>query len=160
MTAALSLRQPWAWLVIRPDVTDPAARARLYELGQIKTIENRDWPTNYRGELLIHAGKKLTVPDYDAALLFIEAFVCPSLAAIVPDIGELQTGGLVGRVNLVDCVKAHPSPWFTGGFADPNPGGVAEGHGTGYGFVLANAQPMPFVPWKGRKDFFNVRGVA
>ncbi|MDP2369365.1 hypothetical protein [Rhodoferax sp.] len=157
MTAALSLRPVWAWLVIRPDVTDPAARAKLYELGQIKVIENRGWPTSYRGELLIHAGKKLTVDDYDAALLFIEAFICPSLAAIVPDIGELQAGGLVGRVNLVNCVQAHPSPWFTGGSAIPSPRTVDDAHGTGYGFVLENARPMPFVPYKGMQRFFNVR---
>ncbi|HHY88739.1 MAG TPA: ASCH domain-containing protein, partial [Chloroflexi bacterium] len=39
---ALSVRQPWAWLI-----------AQGY-----KTVENRTWATNYRGPLLIHAGKK------------------------------------------------------------------------------------------------------
>lgn len=36
---ALSIRQPWAWLI-----------ANGY-----KDIENRSWRTNYRGPVLIHA---------------------------------------------------------------------------------------------------------
>lgn len=36
----LTLREPWASLVGE----------------RIKTIETRSWPTNYRGELYIHAG--------------------------------------------------------------------------------------------------------
>jgi hypothetical protein len=43
---ALSIRQPWAELILQ---------------GR-KTIELRTWSTPYRGRLLIHAGKKV---DYD-----------------------------------------------------------------------------------------------
>lgn len=39
---ALSIRQPWAWLII----------------AGIKPIENRKWATPYRGPLLIHAATK------------------------------------------------------------------------------------------------------
>ncbi len=38
---ALSLRQPWAWLVVSGH----------------KDVENRVWRAAYRGPLLIHAGK-------------------------------------------------------------------------------------------------------
>ena len=41
MIPALSFRQPWAWVVAKG----------------IKPIENRNWPTEYRGLFLIHAGK-------------------------------------------------------------------------------------------------------
>jgi len=41
---ALSLRQPWAWLVTNGS----------------KDIENRSWHTNHRGPLLIHASSNLT----------------------------------------------------------------------------------------------------
>jgi len=41
---ALSVRQPWAWAII-------------YAL---KDIENRGWPINYRGDILIHAAKTCT----------------------------------------------------------------------------------------------------
>lgn len=130
---ALSIRQPWAWLIVNG----------------YKDIENRDWLTPYRGVFLVHAGKKCTVADYDAAMLFIEACVDPALVHQVPDIGELQLGGIVGQAELVDCVTRHPSPWFTGCDAD-TPGGPA------YGFVLQHGKPLPFMPWKGRLGFFNV----
>lgn len=128
---ALSIRQPWAWLIVNG----------------FKPIENRDWPTKFRGPLLIHAGSKLTMDDYDAAMLFIEAFVDPQLVSQVPDAGELERGGVVGMATLVDCVREHPSPWFTGG---------VDKAGDGFGFVLQDAKPLPFFPWKGRLGFFDV----
>jgi len=45
----LSVRQPWAYLII----------------AGLKPIENRTWRTSYRGELYIHAGK---APDWDSLL--------------------------------------------------------------------------------------------
>lgn len=39
---ALTVRQPWAWAIACAG----------------KTVENRSWPTDYRGLLAIHAGKK------------------------------------------------------------------------------------------------------
>jgi hypothetical protein len=143
---ALSIRQPWAWLIVNG----------------FKDIENRDWPTKFRGPLLIHAGKKLTVPDYDAAMLFIEAYVDPALVGKVPDIGDLLLGGVTGMVTLTDCVAHHTSPWFTGGFspavtsdgsADENTSGSSV---MGYGFVLADAKPLHFIPYRGRLGFFDV----
>src|ERR1700751_3370272 len=41
----LSIRQPWAELILRGE----------------KTIENRSWRTNHRGTLYIHAGLKTDV---------------------------------------------------------------------------------------------------
>ncbi len=147
---ALSLRQPWPWLVTRPDLTDPAERAAALAKGWIKTIENRDWPTRFRGDFLIHAGKLMPMADYDAALLFIELYVDPVLVHQVPDPAELQRGGVVGMATLTDCVTSHTSGWFTGGFSEPGVDG-------GYGYVLQDAKPLPFIPWKGMQKFFNVR---
>lgn len=39
---ALSIRQPWAWLIV----------------AGYKDIENRSWPTNFRGRVYIHASRK------------------------------------------------------------------------------------------------------
>ena len=39
---ALSVRQPWAWAIV----------------AGWKPIENRTWATDYRGPLLIHAGRR------------------------------------------------------------------------------------------------------
>ncbi len=128
-TLALSIRQPWAWLIVNG----------------FKPIENRTWATPYRGPLLIHAGKTLRPADYDAAMLFIEAFVNPDLVHQVPDMDELPLGGFVGVATLVDCVRESASPWFTG--AD-----TEDGHG----FVLQDVREIDFMPWKGRLGFFNV----
>ena len=38
---ALSIRQPWAWLIVRPDLTDPAERAAAFAAGEIKDVESR-----------------------------------------------------------------------------------------------------------------------
>ena len=40
---ALSIRQPWAWLILRPDLR-PAERDRLRVDGLLKDIENRSRP--------------------------------------------------------------------------------------------------------------------
>ena len=40
---AISIRQPWAWLIVHG----------------YKDVENRTWATKHRGPILIHAGKTL-----------------------------------------------------------------------------------------------------
>ncbi|MES2685511.1 MAG: ASCH domain-containing protein [Pseudomonadota bacterium] len=126
---ALSIRQPWAWLIVNG----------------FKPIENRTWPTMFRGMLLIHAGKTMTVAEYDAALLFINTFIGPDVAAKVPAMDKLERGGFVGVANMVDCVRKSESPWFTGADTDD-----------GHGFVMADPWPIHFHPYKGKLGFFNV----
>jgi hypothetical protein len=87
----LSIRQPWATLIVRG----------------IKDIENRSWATRYRGPLLIHAsqGPSATSLDDIARRLGVEF---PAF--------ELPRGGIVGVTEIVDCVNSHASPWFEGEF--------------------------------------------
>ena len=47
---ALSIRQPWA---------------SLFVLKAGKNIENRDWPTKYRGRILIHAIRGMTRAEHE-----------------------------------------------------------------------------------------------
>ena len=123
MIPALSIRQPWAWLIVNGH----------------KDIENRDWPTVFRGELLVHAGQTLTRPFYDTTVAELSAAgLCPP---DLPAFEDLPRGGLVGWTNVVACVQEHPSPWKLEGSR---------------GFVLRDSRPIPFVPWKGRLGFFNV----
>jgi hypothetical protein len=121
----LSVRQPWAWLLVNG----------------WKNIENRTWATNVRGRVAIHAGKTMTRGDYDACLLYIAS---TGMRVPVPPFGdpELQRGGIVGEVEIVDCVTSHPSEWFEGP----------------YGFVCdpESAKPLPFVPCTGRLGFWEV----
>lgn len=110
---AISIRQPWAWAILKG-----------------KLIENRDWYTHFRGNVLLHAAK---IYDYSAI-----SFIQNLLEMKVPD--NLPRGGIVGKVQIIDCVKHHESPWFFGKF----------------GFVLKNAVELPFVPCRGKPGFFEI----
>ena len=120
---AISVRQPWAWLIVNG----------------WKDVENRTWRTDFRGRVLIHAAKGMTQKEYDACHLFVASFA-PSLAyQLLPDPDDFDRGGIVGEVEIVDCMSAHTSKWFCGP----------------YGFVLDKAKELPFRPCKGSLGFFN-----
>lgn len=129
---ALSLRQPWAWMVVNaPD-------------GYRKNIENRKWSTGFRGEFLIHAAKGMTVPEYRNVLDWVRDRGL--LAGVdVPKPADLQRGGIIGRAELVDVLYPHPS--------EPR---AAWHMNMQFGFVLANVRPTPFVPCRGMLSFFEV----
>jgi hypothetical protein len=110
---ALSIRQPWAWLIVNGH----------------KDIENRSWSTPYRGRVLIHAGKKL---DYDYHPNFFPGITIPK---------PLDLGGIVGEAYITDCLTSSNSEWFEGEF----------------GFVMRDAKPLPFIPYRGRLGFFEVQ---
>lgn len=118
---ALSIRQPWAWLIVNG----------------WKNIENREWPTRFRGRFLIHASKSMTMAEYDDCRMFVAG------ATTLPPIYALERGGIVGEADLVDCVTQHDSHWFFGR----------------YGFILKDARPLKFWPVKGRLGFFDLPGV-
>jgi len=64
---ALSLYQPWAWLVVNG----------------YKKIENRKWHTRYRGSVLIHASKRFDWEEWP----FIQR-KCQELGIVLPDSGD------------------------------------------------------------------------
>jgi hypothetical protein len=84
----LSIRQPWAHLVIT---------------GR-KCVENRSWRTSYRGPLLVHAGARWTGEA-------IEGIERRHRIEIPRD---LPVGGIVGVVDFVDIVRRSEDPFFTG----------------------------------------------
>ncbi|HBP1341823.1 ASCH domain-containing protein [Pseudomonas aeruginosa] len=90
---ALSVRQPWAWLIVH----------------RHKPIENRSWKTGYRGDLLIHASQGMTKDEYAEALS-----LCNKLGVELPEFSALERGGVVGRVTVTGCVDESDSPWFSG----------------------------------------------
>jgi hypothetical protein len=98
---ALSIRQPWAHLILHGG----------------KDIENRKWSTKYRGPILIHAAKACTILEYHAALNFVFQEVREELAQQVFKHGwTAPRGGIVGSAILSDVVTERDSPWFTGPF--------------------------------------------
>jgi hypothetical protein len=113
---ALSVRQPWAWLIV----------------SGLKDIENRPRRTHYRGSLLIHAG--LSLNSYTEKNI---DWLNKKFGVSIPM--ELDTGGIVGIVDVVDCVERHKSRWFNKG---------------NFGWVLANPRRLIFRPCKGALGLF------
>lgn len=123
-TVALSIRQPWAWLILNAG----------------KDIENRGWSTRFRGRILVHAAKGMTRDEYVEAIRFAMDH-CNVAPQKLPLFADLQRGGIVGSVEIVDCVSQSESPWFVGT----------------HGFVLRNPEVQPFRPYKGQLGFFDVK---
>ena len=125
---ALSLKQPWAALVV---------------LGY-KRIEIRPWPTSYRGLLLIHAARQ---PDP-------RSFPWPIPDAARP--WSQLRGGIIGQVELVNCLCYSALEQFTRDcalhwnlpewFRPPRM----------YGFVFRQPRLLPFVPYTGWFRLFRV----
>ena len=124
---ALSIRQPWAWLIVHGG----------------KDIENRSWHTKFRGRFLVHAAKGMTNKEYCDGLelamragdiLMLRNF--PTSQEMLMD----WCGGIIGSVELVESVDTSDSPWYMGE----------------KGFLLSDPKPLPFVPLNGRLNFFEV----
>lgn len=86
---ALSIQQPWAWLIIHGG----------------KNVENRTWSTTFRGRFLIHAAKKFDHVAFQRLCAGGEK---------LPAKESFLRGGIVGSVELVDVVKSFRSKWFYG----------------------------------------------
>ena len=128
---AISVRQPWAWLIIHAG----------------KDIENRSWPTKVRGRVLIHAAKGMTHDEYAEAVevaMVARAGTPPAQRVIMPSFNAMPRGGIIGSVEIVDCVTESASPWFFGRC----------------GFVLRNPHPLAFRPFRGALGFFSVSDAA
>ena len=140
LTFALSIRQPWAWLIVHG----------------FKDVENRTWPTDFRGPFLVHAGLGMSDAEYDDCERFVAAIyqrtagLLPEQTVettetggtpVLPKPWELHRGGIVGQADLAECIIGSNSPWFTGP----------------YGLLLRNARPLPFRQCRGNLGFFQVR---
>ena len=126
---ALSLKQPWATLMVHGH----------------KSIEVRRWPTTRRGRILIHAAR---IPDSR-----------PEAWKHVPKELEEAAGllgGIIGEADLTGCViyrtpeafqKDQPRhlnepDWFDGSIL--------------YGFTFTNAVVLPYRKYPGWMRFFPV----
>lgn len=89
----LSIRQPFAWLIVNG----------------FKDIENRSWVTKFRGTFLVHASKTLRMDEYNEAKL-----ICDRLGIRLPAPNDLVRGCVVGKADVVGNDDNHPSPWFFG----------------------------------------------
>jgi hypothetical protein len=130
---AISIQQPWAWLIINGP----------------KGLENRNWRSNFRGPVLIHAG--LNHDTWALQKVGLKYFLTPGFILWLMERGldrtvvELQEarfyfGGIVGKADVVGEVQKSVDPWFSG----PN------------AFVLEDRAPLPFVQMRGQLNFFEV----
>lgn len=127
---ALSIKQPWAALVVHG----------------LKTIEVRSWRTALRGRLMIHAAN---VPDERP-----EAW-----ARVPPEVHETAClrRGVVGAVDLTDVRPYRSLDTFVADQAlHLNEAGWYRPPIL-YGFTFANAVVLPFQPCPGQTRFFRIR---
>lgn len=135
----LSVRQPWAWLLCEG----------------LKDVENRNWRTNYRGELFIHAGKSFdwdalrwlsqAVPTRFAGLKAVEHFSIrfgKSERESVITAHKDEFGAIVGMVDLIDCGRSQ-SVW-----AQPE---------VKYHWTVRNGQHIIAIPMRGQLGLFQVQ---
>lgn len=125
----ITIKQPWASLIAHG----------------IKDIENRTWKTNFRGRILVHAGKAL----YRTSIF--ETLKLEQYSAFRGKIGFSgldflePKGAIIGSVEVVDCVQNHPSIW-------------AEKDC--WNWVLANPELFPeSIPCKGKLSLWDYPGI-
>lgn len=158
---ALSIRQPWANMICcgYPDfrrIDNGDGSHSLEWTGRIihKNIENRSYPTNYRGRIYIHAATKWAKGDTVTELMRIGVPPFYALMAHSSDKRLVPHGAIIGEVDIVCClhetdyggypwVVSIPSlyPWFTGP----------------WGWLLAN--PVAYdepIPYRGQRGLFDV----
>ena len=99
---ALSIRAPWWWAILNG-----------------KPVENRDWYTSQRGRVYIHASKFWKIDeisdDFDD-IRHMSAKDGIALPKADAEIMRAAGGCLVGTVEIIDCVREHPSAFFVGKF--------------------------------------------
>ena len=107
----ITIKQPWATLIVEG----------------YKRFEFRSWKTNYRGDILIHAGKGI---DKEAM---------ERLKKYLPD--EIPIGKIIGTATLTDCVPMSKE------FADMlskenNDIYTTHSFSRNYGFKLENVEKL------------------
>lgn len=140
---ALTICQPYAHLICFPE-TDP----------RHKRVENRRWPTNYRGPLAIHAGKSrawLDIGESETGEGRHDNYDIP--------ISVMVFGAVVAIVHLVDCVhierldREHPKcvrdtyPWLADHLHTEGP----------WCWITSDVKRRAkMVPWRGAQGLFEI----
>lgn len=122
---ALSVRQPWAWLIVQ--------RRKLFE--------NRDWSHGYPARrkvvhgkrILIHAAAGMTRDEYAACLA-----IAGEYGVEIPAFADLRRGGIVGWAVIQAWRERRPNLPFA----------------FGSGIELNTAGALGFMPCKGALGFF------
>lgn len=127
-TPALSIQQPWAWLIVHG----------------YKRIENRSWRCTSHRPILIHAGLKLDREAHDDLMSGIHPVTGEPALQMARHYrseqadGLVHRGGVIGTAEIRGCVTESDDPFFVGPF----------------GIIVASARALRFQPCRGALGFF------
>lgn len=146
----ISIKQPWASLIVEG----------------IKDIENRTWPTKFRGRVLIHAsGKPVGRMKYNSCFSHVvnksQFEHLKSISFSKWFMEGYSFGEIIGSVEIVDCVINHESIWADKGlaFVGYHKDGRVKRKPT-YNWVLANPIKFPEpIPAKGKLSFWDYPNI-
>lgn len=149
----ITIKQPWASLICK-------ARYYTHKLG-VKDIENRTWPTNFRGRVLVHASAKPAMHYKNLSLIELYRIGMTDEMIIESHRNEIElstclrlNGAIIGSVEIVDCVNNHPSIWAEKSNINGDLMPVV------YNWVLANPILFPEpIPAKGKLSFWDFPGI-
>jgi hypothetical protein len=130
---ALTICQPYAHLIVQ---------------GR-KTCENRTWPTNYRGPMLIHAGKNRSFLDDDGAGFDFGYSI---------RIDAMAFGAVVAIADLVACINVQSKllPEWVAKMTEEQ-----QQHVFGpWCWILANVKPIEPSEWRGAQGLFDIPADA
>lgn len=93
----LSIKNPWAYLIATG----------------FKDVENRSWPTNYRGKILIHATAKDSPIAFTAhtVLTPVQFNLLPNSDKIKLFDANFVRSAIIGEVEIVGCIGNSESVW-------------------------------------------------
>lgn len=126
----------------------------------IKDIENRTWPTKFRGRVLIHASamqvkaRNVNYPHNEIWQMFV-----PKDNLMRAYFSKNTTSAIVGSVEIIDCVINHPSAWAEK--CEPiYRFGTDKIVQATYNWVLANPIKFPEpIPAKGKLSFWDYPNI-
>lgn len=136
---ALTICQPYPALILLP-TSDP----------RHKRVENRTWPTNYRGPMYMHAGKSRQWLDLSDDGTRDEAYDLP--------LSSMPFGAVVATMDLIDCLRIERIR--SGEYDSKYPWLREHVHASGpWCWVLDNIKPCGPHPWRGAQGLFDIDPV-
>ena len=139
---ALSLTQPWAWMIVSLP-------------GYWKNVENRTAGfshKSFRGDFFVHATALCSENDYASCLAWCGAKFGPDFRKKVPLRHQISRGGIVGMARVVGLLG--PGELYLE--ESDHASGAAWKMIDRYGFMLEDRAELPFVPCKGKLGFWTV----
>lgn len=140
---ALSIKQPWAWLICAgfKDIENRKWRiGRNPQHGPYSSRDVDNFSIKLPERIYVHAGKGADAGGGITDFLYkiFDGDIPHTVFELKPD----MFGTIIGEVTITGCVEKSDSPWFVGK----------------YGFTLAD--PVLYdkpIPYRGQLGFFEVK---